>query len=311
MEIIENAPVASTEIIVDEPPKKAVSYSQFSNWMNCPHRWYLDFVKGLRIYDDNINTTFGTAIHEAIQTYIETLYKQGAKEADAIDLYDIFKNTFTKVLEEKKVKHTPEEFTEFCVDAENIILEFKNVTNRIKYFPTNKYEFVSVEDEIKLPIKHGINFIGYIDLVLKERQSGRYKIIDIKTSAVGWNSYMKDNPSKTAQILLYKAFFSKKYNVPVEMIDVEFFILKRKLYENYAFPQSRIQTFIPPHNQKNVIQVLNTFSKFIVECFHKDGTFIEDLKNYPKIPGKSKKNCKYCPHKKLNCDAKADVIEDD
>ncbi len=102
-----------------------------------------------------------------------------------------------------------------------------------------------------------------------------------------------------------------KYNVPIDMIDVEFFILKRKLYENVSFPQSRIQSFVPKNNQKEVAGALNTFSQFITECFHENGTFIEDPKVYLKNPGKAKKNCKYCPHKYTNCDAKSDIPKEE
>ena len=59
--------------------KKWVSFSQFSNWFNCRHRWYLDHVKGLREFEDNVNTCFGRAMNEGIQLYIETLYKKSCK----------------------------------------------------------------------------------------------------------------------------------------------------------------------------------------------------------------------------------------
>jgi hypothetical protein len=162
-----------------------------------------------------------------------------------------------------------------------------------------------------MPIRNNVKFVGYIDLVLKEKQTGRYRIIDIKTSTNGWNQYQKDDPSKYSQILLYKAFFSKKYNVPIEMIDVEFFILKRRLYEGMSFPQSRIQTFVPTNNQKSIVGVLNQFAEFVKTCFKSDGTYIEDISVYYKNPGKYKKNCKYCPHKKVNCDGKSDVSKED
>jgi hypothetical protein len=296
--------------IMSETFKRKVSYSQFSNWFNCPHHWYLDSVKGLKIYDDSINTCFGTAIHESIQLYIETLYKQSAAAADLHDLKNHFRMGFEKELVTKKVEVTEIQKTEFMEDGNEIINSFSNITNRIKYFPSNKYEFIGVEDEIIMPIKNNVNFICYIDVILKEKSTGRYRIIDIKTSTRGWNHYQKEDPSKISQILLYKAFFSKKYNVPLNMIDVEFFILKRKLFENTGFPQSRIQYFVPTHNEKNVKTTLTTFSQFVGECFKPDGSYIDDVTSYPKIPGKAKKNCKYCPHRKINCDMKPDIMED-
>ncbi len=291
--------------------KKRVSYSQFEHWYKCRHRWFLDHVKGLREFEDSVNTCFGTAMHEAIQLYIETLYKKSVKDADAHDLQEVFKRGFDKELADKKIQLKPEEYKEFCNDGVNIIDTFSNVTNRIKHFPSGKYEFVSIEDEIIMPIKNEIEFIGYIDLVLKEKATGRYKIIDIKTSTQGWNHYQRENEAKVAQILLYKAFFSRKYNINIDMIDVEFFILRRKLWENYAFPQSRIQTFIPKNNQSSVARALNLFAEFVTECFTPEGKFIEDEKIYLKNPGKSKNNCKYCPHKGVNCDAKSDISKEE
>ncbi len=296
--------------------KKRVSYSQFANWFKCRHRWFLDHVKGLRTFEDSVSTCFGTAMHEAIQLYIETLYKKSAKEADSHDLNAIFLAAFDRELAggEKKAKPieiTPEVRKEYIEDAANIITSFTNMTNRIKHFPSGKYEFIGVEDEIIMPIKQNIEFVCYIDLVLKEKATGRYRIIDIKTSTSGWNHYQRDDEGKTAQILLYKAFFSRKYNVDIDMIDVEFFILRRKLWENYAFPQSRIQTFVPKNNQSQVARALNIFADFVTECFTPDGKFAEDHSIFLKNPGKGKKNCRYCPHKGVNCDAKSDIPADE
>lgn len=291
--------------------KKRVSFSQFSNWFNCRHKWYLDHIKGLREFEDSVNTCFGTAMHEAVQLYIKTLYTKSARDADVHDLYDIFKIAFDKEIKDKNMVIEPAVYKEFCDDSVNIVEAFTNITNRMKHFPSNKYEFIGVEDEIIIPIKHNVDFIGYIDVVLKDKATGRYKIIDIKTSTSGWNHYQRDDEAKVSQILLYKAFFSRKYNVDIDMIDVEFFILRRKLWENYSFPQSRIQTFIPKNNQQSVARSLNLFADFVTECFTPEGKFVEDPKIYLKNPGKAKKNCKYCPHKGVNCDAKSDIPKEE
>jgi hypothetical protein len=250
-------------------------------------------------------------MHETIQLYIETLYKKSVKEADEHDLKEVFEVTFNREIEKTKIKIEPDDYKEFLIDGNNIIDTFSNVTNRIKYFPSGKYEFIAIEDEIIMSIKNDVEFIGYIDLVLKEKTTGRYKIIDIKTSTQGWNHYQRENEAKVAQILLYKAFFSRKYDVNIDMIDVEFFILRRKLWKNYSFPQSRIQTFIPKNDQKSVARALNLFAEFVTESFTPQGKFVEDDKVYLKNPGKGKKNCRWCPHKGKNCDAKSDISKEE
>ena len=291
--------------------KKIVSFSQFQNWFNCPHRWWLDHVKGLRIRDNTINTCFGTAIHEPVQEYIKTLYTVNAPAADSLNLNKMFKEAFDRELEKNKVERTDDEYTNFVFDGQDIIREFCKTSNRVKHFPTGKYEFLGVELKIMQPIRNNLEFMALIDLALKNKKTGRIKIIDIKTSSLGWNRYQKEDESKYSQVLLYKALYSKKYEVPLSHIDVEFFILKRKLMENVSFPQSRIQTFIPQNTSGAVNKSIRKFTSFVDECFTLEGTYNTNRESYPKIPGKAKKNCKYCNHKKVNCDAKSDLKEED
>ena len=46
---------------------KVVSFSQYSTYKSCPHKWYLEYVKGYRDEKPNMYFVFGTAIHEALQ----------------------------------------------------------------------------------------------------------------------------------------------------------------------------------------------------------------------------------------------------
>lgn len=297
-----------------ELKKKKVSFSQFAMWMKCPYSWKLNYLEGKRIFDANLNTCFGTAIHDTLQFYIKTLYTDGTDSAEAINLYENFKKKFDEEIKKEKEKNekfpfVEEEYTDFVFDGEDILKTFCSPKNRIKYFPSNKYEFVGIELPLDLPIKNNVNFIAFIDLVLKEKETGKIKIWDFKTSTNGWNKYQKSDPVKYTQILLYKAFYSKKFNIPINMIEIEFFILKRKLYENVDFPQSRIQIFEPLHGKQQIVESLNDFTQFVNECFTSEGDF-NVKQSYPKIPGKSKKNCKYCAHYKVNCDAKPDKLLD-
>lgn len=295
---------------ITEVKKKKVSFSQYSMWFKCPQSWYLNYAKGMRKTDLNMSIFFGTAMHHAIQSFIETLYTKGLAEASDLDVYQLFKDKLYAELEKEKAKFTTtqEEIDEFLDDGANIIKTVLNTANRMKYFPSTKYEFIGIEVPLDMEILNNVNFIAFLDLVLKDKTTGKYKIYDFKTAAVGWNNYMKEDEAKYSQILLYKAFYSKKFNVDLKDIEVEFFILKRKLYENVSFPQSRIQTFVPQHNASAISDALNGFINFVQECFTPEGNFKMDG-SYPKIPGKAKKNCKYCAHYKETCDGKADKIE--
>ena len=111
---------------------------------------------------------------------------------------------------------------------------------------------------------------------------------------MGWNKWAKADKNKSNQLLLYKQFYSKQFNFPIDKIDVEFFIVKRKLYENLDFPQRRIQTFVPASGTPSINKVNTALKEFIEECFTDDGKHNEQH-IYKKIV--STKNCKYCEFK--------------
>ena len=292
----------STEEI-KEIKKKRVSFSQYSTFLKCPQKWYLDYVKNLRVKDDNINTTFGTAIHHAFQTYLTSLYKEGVGIADSLDVKKLFLDKFNEEI--KKVKDVKEEeFTDFIFDGNDIVDTFCKSANRLKYFPTKEYELIGIEIPLEIPIKNNVEFVGFIDIVLKEKDKEYYRIIDFKTSSSGWNSYMKEDVSKLAQLHLYKSVYSKKFNVPLNNIEVEFFIVKRKLYENVSFPQSRIQVFKPSAGPTIIKESIKSFVEFLDYGFTPEGNYNE-TNQYIKVPGNGKKHCKYWTHYKKLCDGKA------
>lgn len=286
--------------------KKTVSYSQFAQYFKCPHMWMLNYVKGLRVRETNLTLSYGNAIHEVLQRYVKTLYTEGLVKAAMLDLKSMFIDFYVNEIHELGIKYKEAELKEFMEDGIAFIKEFMTVAVRLKYFPPDKYEFLGIEDELIMPLDRNTEYFGYIDLVLKEKKTGRIKIFDFKTARYGWTESDRSDLAKTSQVLLYKALYSKKHNVPVSKIDVEFFILKRKLYEKSRFRQSRIQIFVPDSSQTEVARVIDHFHQFITECFTPDGSYNETIK-YPKIPGKNRSNCRYCLHRGTNCDAVADI----
>lgn len=290
--------------------KKIVSFSQFSNWWECPYRWYRDFILHEKSFEDNLIMTFGTGVHEAIQLYIRTLFDEGEEKAEALDLMDQFVTTFKREIAKKKISHTQEEFDEFVEDGRNILTEFREPANRLRYFPRDKWELLAIEDELKEDIRNNVVLDAKLDLVLKEKLSGDIRIIDIKTSNIGWTNYAKEDFTKTSQLVLYKALYSKKYNIPLNQIHVEFFILKRKLYDptKVRYEQSRIQVFKPSSFQKDVLQVIQEFGRFVDACFTSEGVH-NTQGRYPKVPGKNQRNCRFCPYfKNGKCNGIADIL---
>ena len=161
---------------------------------------------------------------------------------------------------------------------------------RGNYFSKKGYELVGIEVPINYDLPNDVKFIGYIDVLLYNTVTQKYKIIDIKTSTMGWNKYMKADKNKTNQLLLYKKFFSQEREIPIDKIEVEYLILKRKLYENIAYPQKRIQVFTPASGTPSINKVMTRLQEFMEECYDEDGNIIDN--DYQKC--EKHKKCRLC-----------------
>ena len=250
---------------------KKISYSQYSQWAVCPHKWKLNYIDELRTFKGNIHTLFGSAMHDVLQTYLTVMYNDTIKTADALPLASMLlhrmKKYYKEIVEDLHGEEvsSQEEMQEFYEHGLAIIEWF--VKKRGMYFNKKGYELVGIEVPINYDLSSDIKFIGYMDVVIYDSVRDRYKIIDIKTSTMGWNKYMKADKNKTDQLLLYKQFYGAENDIPMDKIDVEYFIVKRKLYENLDFPQKRIQKFVPASGKPSINKVNTRLSLLVILMF--------------------------------------------
>jgi hypothetical protein len=279
--------------------KKTVSFSQFSNWWNCPYKWYRDTILKEKVFEDSIHMSFGTAIHETIQAFLTAYLNVSEEEARKIDLIMMFTTAFKTQVNGKGIKYTQAEFDEFVEDGKGILAEFLSPENVRYHFPRDKWELIGIEKKFIYPVINNVNLDARLDIVLKDRQSGDIRIVDLKTATNAWSAYQKEDFTKISQLLLYKAVYSKVNNIPLGKIHVEFIILKRKFYEDGKtnFEQTHIQVFKPAAFQDNILQVIKEFRNFIEYSFTTEGVYKTDAR-YPKQPGKNKSNCKWCNYAK-------------
>ena len=279
---------------------KTISYSQLSMYLSCPKKWALQYRDGHKVPSFSINMTFGTALHETLQNYLHVMYNESGVAADRINIEehfeDRFRETYAKGYKDNKSIHfsNPSEMREFYDDG-IAILEFVK-KKRGEYFSVRGWHLVGVEIPIVMaPDKRYSNVLynGFIDLVLYNENTNEFFIYDIKTSTRGWGDKEKKDEIKQFQVLLYKQFFSEQFGVPEDSINVEFFILKRKVWEQSEFPQKRIQQFAPSAGKIKMKKAKEALTKFIEEVFQLDGTF-KDTKHQA---NPSKPNCMYCPYK--------------
>jgi len=273
-----------------------ISYSQLSMFSECPLRWKLNYIDKLRVSEPSIHLLFGTAMHEVIQNWLEVMYNDSVKNANKLNLEQRLHDKMMELFQHDKEIYgknpcTLEEMKEFFQDGVNILDFLKK--RRTDYFNKRGYKLIGCEVPINVELKKNVKIVGYLDLVILDEITNTLKIYDIKTSTQGWNKWMKKDENKTQQLLLYKQFYSKQYNHPIDKIEVEYFIVKRKLWENAMFPQKRVQKFSPASGTVSMNKVAKRLDTFLDLAFDDKGKKISE--NI--IPTPSKKACKWCEFK--------------
>ena len=162
-------------------------------------------------------------------------------------------------------------------------------------------ELVGIESPINIvPVESHptVRLVGFLDLVMKNKKTGMIHIYDFKTSTSGWNKYMKADKTKVSQLVLYKTFYAKQFNIDPDDIVVEYLILKRKIDESaeYAAMRKRVQRFEPSHGKVSQGNILKEIQNFVVTNFDEEGNKRTDI-THPATAGEKNKNCKWCEFK--------------
>lgn len=278
-----------------EKGSKNISFSQLSLYMSCPHRWYRAYVKKEAPYTPSIHTVFGTSLHETMQEWLSILYNDSVKASEAFDCNEFLLNRMRSIYSKEKAAvgqdfSTPDELGSFYEDGVAIMDYVKK--HRKAYFSSKGEWLVGCEIPILFPLRDKFYFKGFIDFLIYNEKLDRWKIYDIKTSTSGWNADTKSDFHKTSQVLLYKRFLSRLFDIEEDKIDVEYFIVKRKIPEDaeYATMKRRVQEFIPANKKPSVNKAANLVESFVSETLTETGEYQD--REYEATP--SKDACKYC-----------------
>ena len=212
--------------------KPHISFSEIKNWKECPYRHKLLYIDKIESFEESPYLHFGTAVHAGCESLIET------KTVDENKILTEMKDAWKKADFENPewyskqpgwYKHEPVETWEnWAKNTWGDVLEFLNTE-----FPG--WSCFNAEEDLyeNIPeIEKPLYFKGFIDGVLKvpkKRGAGHvYWIIDWKTAGPrGWSRDKKQDLGMTAQLILYKYFWSMKHNIPLKDIRCGFILLKR------------------------------------------------------------------------------------
>lgn len=202
-------------------------------WRNgCQHRWRLDVLEKMGRQNYGLAMDFGTALHETIENY----WNRSGNKPEG-DPKDFFEGRFRKLLDQNTAKYREKEQEQLAKDGPNNLISSG-------YYILDKFneneELASAEilyNEYKLmvPIDRDdgitVNFKGFIDMVIKTKDKRGNTILyvcDFKTCSWGWPIEKKNNKELHFQILLYKHFICKKFNLDPKGVRTAFVLLKKR-----------------------------------------------------------------------------------
>ena len=261
--------------------KPHVSFSEIKTWKECSYKHRLTYVDKIDLFEPSPYLDFGTAVHEGCETLLEN--RTVNSEKLLTDIREAWKkhgfedpDWYSKM--PGWYKHEPVDT--WCNWAENMWSEIPDFLDET--FPD--WEYFDAEEQLYEPIEgKGISFKGFIDGIIKvpkKRGKGyNYWIIDWKTAgSYGWRRQKKQDILMTAQLILYKHFWSIKHGVPLSDIRCGFILLKRGGKQGKIC--DLVTVSVGPKALAKAIKIMNN----MIAAVNRG------------LALKNRNSCKYCPY---------------
>jgi len=166
------------------------SYSSVNSYETCPHGFFLTYIEAEE-RGSNFYSEFGLLVHDILEKYFLC-------ELDEKDLTNYFIEHYNEY-----VKSFPPPYPKNLGESyyEDGISFFDNFT-----FDRENFEVVFTEEKIE-SIQQDIKLVVKPDLLLKEKSTGKYILVDYKTSKLKGSKYdFKKLEGYKRQLNLYAYF---------------------------------------------------------------------------------------------------------
>ncbi len=262
--------------------KPHVSFSEIKTWKECSWKHKLTYVDKIDVFEPSPFLDFGTAVHEGCESLIEKSTPN--RDKLVLDIRNAWKehgfdnDDWVEKQPGWYKYHHCDEWVDWANNMWDDVPRFLN-----EQFP--EWETVAAEEELYEDIEGSdIKFKGFIDAIIKvpkKRGSGYlYWILDWKTSnSYGWRRQKKQDILMTAQLILYKHFWSRKHNIPLKDIRCGFILLKRGGKPGNMC--DLVDVSVGPKALERALKIMRSMLKMVQKQFN--------LKN--------RNSCTYCPFK--------------
>lgn len=183
-----------------ELEKMIWSFSRLTTFLKCPYKFYLIYMERCD-KQSKFHAEYGSFIHSILEKY----FKREFNEQQCLDYY---------------IENFDEEVTAYIRESTKDKLYMAG----IDYFTNlewqyDDYEILEVEKKAEFKVGK-FNFVGYIDVLLKNKETGEITILDHKTGEfpIGkkggvLKAKQEEYDSYKKQLYLYSIYVKDKYGV--------------------------------------------------------------------------------------------------
>lgn len=261
--------IASDAIRMDAPEARVrLSHSTLKLLHGCERKFQkTKLLLNHNQRDESPALSFGKAMGAAMQLYF-ILRTEGETIQVAQDsgIWELFLN-YSPLLEDER-RYLERAIYIFC-DAQ-AFLERQLMEWEIAYF-NGKY---AAELGFKLDITDRYYYVGFLDLVLKNRKTGRYAVTDIKTSSL-WAKDLAPIFKYSDQVIGYSIVLDKIVGPELAEFDTNYWVIQmpsksvaslyEPVYHSLNFPktlQDRFEWFLKIYMDVNRVQALENLGTY-------------------------------------------------
>ena len=199
-----------------------ISYSTLMNFKKCGHFYKLTVIDNLGKFESTLDTILGTLLHKYVGLVVSNQLSSEVASAT-------FTRTWLKLggIYDKHINHERYDIQKLNLAGVNILKTVK--ASFEKNVPG--YALISLEESIekrlrvKINDKHRQFFKGFIDFII--RVGDKIVIVDFKTCGSLYYFKKKIDKYKEMQLVLYKHFYAKLFEIDPKKIETFFVTLEK------------------------------------------------------------------------------------
>lgn len=272
--------------------KHHVSYSEISDWMDCSFRHRLKHIQKIELGKPSIHTEYGQVVHDVLENYI--LGKHQMQDETITAAQQQFREFVDKIKQDHGVDVSDKDFNSFSNTIPEIVRSVPDFLNNTfpnwKGFAAEHQLYESVAGQTNKYFK------GYIDTIIRVPKNARKKrggslpdrsgnpmtmrlselvnqvnpeeskefgegyefwILDWKTTSWGWDTDRKRDFQKQLQLVFYKHYFCRIFNLRLDQVKCGFVLLKRTPRKSDNSRCELVPVSVGPKTEARALEVLN------------------------------------------------------